>query len=278
MKLGIVSNCWQVQLEQLIPLEDLIDQARQAGYFIIELRQGSLGSFESPDGFPLCDRLAELPRRFPDVHFNLAMAVGFLNPRLPVDEQTLAAGIAGARALSGTFFPHLRFVDLTTAAADFPQIDARELAISLLNLAMPFVEKGGCLSVENAREPWALLVEAIRRAHNDRPALIDHLKICYDPTNLLMAADAPQASVATESLRADELSMVHFKQRQAGPVMTTVGDGIIDWSAQIAAINKIGYNGPGLFEIAPAVDVWENLSASRRYLENLDLPLDDSPE
>ena len=99
MRPGIVSNCWQVQLDRRVPLEDLIGQARHAGYFTVELRQGSLGSFESNGGLPLCDRLAELPRRFPDVRFNPAMAVGFLDPHLPIDAQTRAAGIDAAHRL-----------------------------------------------------------------------------------------------------------------------------------------------------------------------------------
>jgi len=266
MKLGIVSNCWKVLLERGVPLEELIAQATESGYRVIELRQGALGGFEDEDSRPLPEKLCELPSRFADVQFNLAVEMPFLDPAVPLESIRFEEALTGARALSGDFPPHLRLVDLTTPAERFEMISQDDLADTLIQGAGRLANLKGCLSVEHAREPWSLLYGALSHARRLRPEFASHLKLCYDPVNLLMTADAPDPSAVTNALTAGELSMFHFKQRREGTPLTTVGDGEIDWSAQAAAIHKIHYNGPGLFEIAPHEDVWKHLEKSRCYL------------
>jgi sugar phosphate isomerase/epimerase len=266
MKLGIVSNCWKVLLDGGTPLEELIARGCELGYRVIELRQGALGAFEDARGRPLPELLSQLPRQFDDVQFNLAVEMPFLDPAATVDPVRWDEAFTGAQALSGRFPPHLRLVDLTTGPDRFEEIAAEDLAASLILGAEALAEANGCLSVEHAREPWKLLHGALSHARRSRPDLAPHLKLCYDPVNLLMTADAPDPTAVTQSLTADELSMVHFKQRRSGTPLPTVAEGEIDWTAQAAAIRSLDYSGPGLFEIAPHEDVWNHLEESRRYL------------
>ena len=80
MILGIVSNCWRLQLAAGVPLESLVKKAAREGYRAIEFRQGCLGEFETATEFLAeCHaRYAELPPQFPDVRFNIAARVSFL--------------------------------------------------------------------------------------------------------------------------------------------------------------------------------------------------------
>ena len=45
--LGIVSNCWKIQLDRGQTLDVLIEQAVRQGLRAVELRQGCLGEYES---------------------------------------------------------------------------------------------------------------------------------------------------------------------------------------------------------------------------------------
>jgi len=72
----------------------------------------------------------------------------------------------------------------------------------------------------------------------------------------------------TRTLRAADLSMVHFKQRASGKFLNSVCDGDIGWRAQLEALAEIGFSGPALFEIESTADIWHCLDTSRQYLES----------
>ena len=55
----------------------------------------------------------------------------------------------------------------------------------------------------------------------------------------------------------------------AGTLLPGVCDGELDWAAQLAELQAIGYDGPALFEVAPHERIWENLEESRAYLQGL---------
>ncbi len=77
--------------------------------------------------------------------------------------------------------------------------------------------------------------------------------------------------------QADELSMVHFKQRRDGRPLAVVADGDIDWWAGVRALRQICYTGPGLFEIESDERIWTALADSRHYLRRLGLEVDGAP-
>lgn len=266
---GIVSNCWQWQLEQGTRLEDLLGQALDRGYLAVELRQTCLGSFEKPDGFvPKASALGCLADRFPEIQFDLALAFPFLGPAGVVEDPLFQAGVEGARALSGRFRPHLRLVDLETTGG---MLRGRETqaAREVARLAESLADTGGWLSLEHARQPWTSFTRVMGEARRLLGSRSDHLRLCYDPVNLLFASDRPDPAEVVRSLDAATLSMVHLKQFHAGELQISIEAGEIDWEAQISGWARHGYKGPALFEVRPDERIWENLDRSRVYLESL---------
>jgi sugar phosphate isomerase/epimerase len=96
------------------------------------------------------------------------------------------------------------------------------------------------------------------------------LGLCYDPCNLLNAADRPDPQAETGRRRAEEIALFHYKQSREDAAAPDVGPGDIDWPAQRDALRRIGYTGPRLFEIPAGPDIWDRLERSRHYLEELE--------
>ncbi len=265
---GIVSNCWQRQLGQGVALEDLLSQALDRGYRAIELRQTCLGSFEEREGFvPKVAALGRLADRFQEIRFDLALAFPFLGPGGVVEDPLFQSGVDAARALSGRFHPHLRLVDLATTGE---MLKGREpqVAHQVARLAEPLADAGGWLSLEHSKQPWTRFTRVMGEAHHLLGSRSDHLRLCYDPVNLLFAPDRPDPSQVVRSLDGSNLSMVHLKQFQAGELQTSIEDGEIDWEAQITGLARHGYDGPALFEVRSDETIWRNLDRSRAYLES----------
>jgi sugar phosphate isomerase/epimerase len=265
---GIVSNCWRVQLEAGKTLDELLAKAEEHGYGHIELRQGCLGAYERIEvegALPEVDALARLPASFPRLRFNLALALPFLGAEMGPETPLFQAGVRGAVALAGAGTAHLRLVDTETAAEAVTPTEETRIAPRLAGLASTCADRGAVLSVENARQPWAALRRIVARARQALGSSASALGFCYDPCNLLSAADRPDPQRETAHLRADEIALFHLKQSRSGTLLPAVEPGEIDWPAQLTALRRIGYVGPRLFEIAPGPDVWEQLARSRRY-------------
>lgn len=270
MRIGIVSNCWKVQLDEGTGLDDLVEEAWDRGYGAIELRQGCVGRFErGADFLPDATALSVLPQRVPDVQFDVAIAVPFLSPGLSPDDPLLRTGLKAADAVSGGFRPHLRLVDTFTASP--PDASADQLAQALVPWADYLTDRGGWLSLEHARQPWQLFRGVFDRLRDLLGPNGNHVRLCYDPVNLLFASDRPRPEQVTESLHAADLSMVHLKQAVGSEILSQVTDGAIDWSMQLGLLRTAGFQGPFLFEIAPDRNIWSNLDASWQYLAGLGL-------
>jgi sugar phosphate isomerase/epimerase len=139
----------------------------------------------------------------------------------------------------------------------------------LAALAAACNARGALLSVENARQPWSALRHILGRARERLGRGSGALGLCYDPCNLLNAADRPDPGAETARLRADEIVLFHLKQARAGSLLSVLGPGEIDWPAQWAALRRMGYAGPRLFEIPAGREIWERLEQSRRYLDDI---------
>lgn len=268
MILGIVTNCFQHQLQAGASLVDLIAEAERRGYRAVELRQGSLGEFETTDGLPDANSLTELPRRFPNVRFNVAMQFPFLGAGCDPHAPVFSTGKWAAEAVAGEAPPHLRLVDLTTTDEEFEDNDPLELANRLEILIDAMAEIDGVLSIENGPQRWDVFKRVFDAAREKTGPDAHRLMLCYDPCNLLARDDNPEPAEATISLSGDDLSMIHFKQRSGGVVQPAVGDGDVNWSTQQAALEEIGYAGPALFEVASGAQLWEALERSEAYLRD----------
>jgi sugar phosphate isomerase/epimerase len=263
MILGIVSNCWKVQLDNGTDIDALIEEAHTRGYRHVELRQTCLGKYENKDGnVPDAQALAQLREKFPEMGFNIAVALPFMRGELNPESPLFAAGLEAAVALNSEK-PHLRLVDPFTD--EVPKFES--VCASLAELGWACVARKGTLSVENARQAWRALREVVALARERMREAATQLKFCYDPCNLLNAPDKPDPQLVTQQMLSANLGIFHFKQSKRGRMLLTVADGDVDWNAQIATLKRKGYSGPALFEIPPHKDIWRNLQKSRAYVE-----------
>jgi len=279
---GIVSNCWRVQLDAGVPLDDLLAEASGRDYRAVELRQTCLGLYETQDDhLPIAERLQDLPSRFPGIRFNIAIDVPFLTAPFDRHDSVFVTGCRAAEALAGESDPHLRLVDLSTSAEEIDRSDAEQIGASVVNLVEALMEIDGVLSIEQSRQAW----DPFRRVWDTARSLLgtnaDRLRLCYDPCNLLLSdrmisGHEIDPNQVTASLSAEAISMVHLKQRRGGQVCTDVRVGEIDWPQQIAIFRQIGFDGPALFEVAPHQSVWESLQESIDSLRQQGLDLSNS--
>lgn len=263
---GIVSNCWQDQLAGGAGLVDLVSEAVVRGYNVIELRQGNLGSFESSDKFiPRTERLTELPEKFPEVRFNIALSVPFLAPLKSEHEELVAAGARAAAAVAGKYQSHLRLVDLKSSF----EFDVLVATQNLVRLARSMDKCGVMLSVEHSVQQWGSFLEAFRLARQGLGDAQNCLQLCFDPCNLALFEPAVDLIAALRALSPGEISMVHFKQCSQNAVLPVLAPGDVDFAAVFSALNDINYSGPTLFEVAPSADIWQMLDTSQQFLAEI---------
>lgn len=262
LSLGLVSNCWKVQLDSGMPLDSLISESVRRGLKVIELRQGSLGDYETEQVFvPRADRLSELARRFPDARFNVALSQPCLGGELRREDSLFLAGRSAASALVNGQRPHLRLVDLQTPAGQCSDSSVEAAARGLVELTEAMIEVEGVLSIEHARQPWPWFDSVMNAAWQRLGEQCCRLRLCFDPCNLLLTERIEDVANIVESVRPEDVSMIHVKQRKDGQVQSTLGDGDLDWPRLWETLRRRGHAGPVLFEIAPHVDVWANLES-----------------
>ena len=258
--LGLVSNCWRVQLGNGIPLGTLIAEAVRRKLTVIELRQGSLGEFESgSNNVPDAVRLANLVREFPEVQFNVAVAGPYLSGSVSRSEALFAAGREAAMVVANGHSPHLRLVDLQTRPEQCLESSIESAARGLVELTEAMIAVEGVLSIEHARQPWPWfdsVMHAARRRLGERNS---RLRLCFDPCNLLLTEPAENVAGIVESVEPKDVSMIHVKQRRDGQAQPDVGDGDLDWTKLLETLRRRGHSGPVLLEIAPHAEVWSNL-------------------
>ncbi len=261
--LGLVSNCWKVQLDSGSGLDSLIAEAVQRELTVIELRQGSLGEYEAgPNCVPQADRLSELIRRFPQVLFNVALSLPCLSGELSREESLFLAGRSAAMALANGQPPHLRLVDLQTRPEQCLESSVEAAARGLVELTEAMIEVEGFLSIEHSRQPWPWFDSVMNAARRRLGKRGSRLRLCFDPCNLLLTERAEEVAGIVELVQPKAVSMIHVKQRKNGQVQPHVGDGDLDWPRLLGTLRLRGHVGPVLFEIAPHVDVWANLESA----------------
>jgi len=270
MRLGLVSNVWNVQLARGEGLGDLISAAAERGYRVVELRQKSLGRYESPvDALPDVAALGALAARFPGLHFVAAYEVPFLDPDTTPDDPCFAAAAALARAVANGRQPHVRLVDLRTLPEQAADWGAAASGRAIARLTRALAAGGGILSVENSRQPWPLLAAAIDAARAELGTAGRRLRVCFDPCNFAATGDPTDPATVYAALTPEQVGMLHFKQRRAGKLEVTVGEGEVDWPRLVPLIVARRLFRQGLFEMASDLHLWEHLEHSSSYLRRL---------
>ena len=257
---GLVSNCWKVQLDSGIGLDSLITEAVRRSLTVIELRQGSLGEYESvATCVPQADQLADLARRFPGVLFNIALSVPCLSGELSRNDSLFLAGRAAALAMANEESPHLRLVDLQTRPDQCSETSIEAASHGIVELTQAMIDVDGILSIEHSRQPWPWFDSVMQAARRLLGEQRSRLRLCFDPCNLLLTERAEDVADIVKSVRPEDVSMIHIKQRRDGQVESDVGDGDLDWPRLLESLRHRGHSAPVLFEVAPHVDVWANL-------------------
>jgi sugar phosphate isomerase/epimerase len=270
MIFGAISNSWRQQLAGQ-DLADLVKQAQDQGSKHIELRQTCLGAYEQGEGRdwrPVWPRMQSLVDGFPQLTFDLAMAMPCLSQRIDPRGGYFQAALEGARTVGGSS-PHLRTVDPSA----FDQVwekaeDIPETALGLVELTREAARQGVILSMENSAQPirsMALLVTEIRSRLPEAEGKF--LGLCPDPTNQLRRFPDTDPLAELEELPLDMIKIVHFKQARDGKAHPTVDTGDLDCISMLRVLEDKGYQGPAIMEIPPHEDVFDNLSASFSYLE-----------
>ena len=272
MIFGAITNSWRLQLEQgdLLPL---VQEAQSRNSKHVELRQTCLGSCETgkdQDWRPVLPELQSLVEKFPDLSFDLAMALPCLTQRVdPMGEQFQAA-LEGAKVV-GRSQPHLRLVDPTPAESVWESADDIPAeAMGLAHLAREAARQGVIVSVENSGQPIRSMALLINRARAEMPeSERAFLGLCPDPTNQLRRFPGSDPLAELEALPVDMIKIIHFKQAgNLGP-HPTVDDGDLDCQKMIQLLERKGYQGAAIMEIPSHEDVLDNLSASFNYLQGL---------
>lgn len=269
MRLGLVSNVWDVQLAAGEDLADLVAAAAQRGFRVFELRQKSLGGHESAEHLPDVDALAVLARRFPGLRFIAAYEVPFLHPATGPDHPCFEAAVRLARAVAPGRQPHVRLVDLSTTAEALAAAGPAAAGQTIARLTAALADDDALLSVENARQPWPLLAASVAAAHTALGAASGRLRICVDPCNFAVTGELAGAAAALASLAPEEVGMLHFKQCRNGQLQPVVAAGDVDWPRLVPLIVARRLLRQGLFETASHPRLWPNLQQSSAYLRSL---------
>ena len=270
MIFGAISNSWRLQLEAQ-DLGDLVQQAQGHGAHHVELRQTCLGSYESGEGMewrPVMSRLQELVDRFPNLTFDLAMALPSITQEIDPQGELFQSALAAAKLVGGSS-PHLRTVDSGAfdKAWETPS-DIPESAYGLVGLAEEAARQGVILSLENSGQPigsMALLIDQVRARLS--PEAAQGLGLCPDPTNQLRRFPETNPLGDLDSLPLDMIKIVHFKQARDGNAHPTVDTGDLDCLEMQRVLENKGYQGQAIMEIPPAHQVFENLAHSFAFLE-----------
>ena len=270
MRLGLVSNVWSAQLAAGADLADLVAAAAERGYRVIELRQKSLGGYESaPDNLPDVAALGALARRFPGMRFVAAYEVPFLHPDTGPHHRYFEAAVGVARAVAPDRQPHVRLVDLSTTAEQLAACGPEAAGHTIARLSAALADDDTLLSVENAWQPWPLLAAAITAARTELGAAAGRLRICFDPCNFASIQEPTDAAAVLDSLAPEQVGMLHFKQRRNGRLDPAVGAGDVDWPRLVPVIVARRLFGQALFEMAGHERLWHNLERSNAYLQRL---------
>ncbi|MCH7738016.1 MAG: sugar phosphate isomerase/epimerase [Chloroflexi bacterium] len=271
MIFGAITNSWREQLPSRTVME-LVGVAAEKGAKHIELRQTCLGECEDgagEDWRPNLDKLQEVVEAYPNLTFDLAMALPCLTQRVDPAGEMFQAALAGAKLVGGAQ-PHLRVVDPSPLDGPWESpSDIPEEALGLADLATEAARQGVIMSMENSSLPirnMAMLVEQVRSMVPESAG--QGLGLCPDPTNQLRRFPDSDPLAELDALPLDMIKIVHFKQMRNGETVSRVDEGDLDCHRMRDILDAKGYAGAAIMEIPSDAAVFDNLEASFQYLDS----------
>ena len=269
MKFGAITNSWRQHLSNQ-DLSSLVQEAESRGAKHIELRQTCLGDCETGEGEdwrPVLANLKTLVDTYPNLDFNLAMALPCLTQQASATSEQFQAALETAKLINPEA-PHLRIVDPVRFDSAWEEAkDIPQEAMALTDLTHEAARQGITFSIENSGQPIrsiALLITEIRSQLSDSEG--QYLGICADAPNQLRGYPDSDPVGELEAMPLNAIKIVHFKQARGGEAIPTVDVGDADCVSMIRMLKKKGYDGPAIMEIPPHEQVFDNLTSSFAFL------------
>lgn len=269
MIFGAITNSWRQHLESH-DLYSLVKEAESRGAKHIELRQTCLGDCETGEGTewrPVAANLQALVDAYPNLDFNLAMALPCLSQEIDASGEQFQAALAAAKIVNPEA-PHLRLVDPARFESAWENADdIPKEAMTLVDLTREAASQGVTFSMENSGQPirsMALLINGVRSRLSDEEG--QRFGLCADATNQLRGYPDSDPVGELAELSLDMIKIVHFKQARGGEAIPTVDVGDADCSRMLKVLQDKGYNGPAIMEIPSHEKVFDNLTASFSFL------------
>ena len=296
-KIGVVTNCWAKVMENGMKFEELVSQFAEDGFRQLEIRDGDylqeseFGDFirqiqdamaryedsqwrqicdaihESAnwtnmvkaEDRPLWDRVYDFFQMTKDVVFSYAMAHPWLGRPESIDKDD--ARILDSLKLAYLLCPRnarLRLVDLETIA----ELDRDAPAANLKRYGALLPDYPVILAVENAKRSAIEILEF---------AIQGNAKLAYDEANIYQldgtTLNPPDAFWKT--IKKADLISVHLKQKTTVGVLSTVGDGFVDFRSLFNYLREIKYDGDCLFENVSSEQPLMDAIQSRGFINDL---------
>ena len=293
-RLGIITNCWEVALENGERFEDLVTRFCRQGFNEIEIRDGEYLRRSPLGGFiadiekamthynpgvwwTICDHLHRdgdwsrlileedralmdeadaFIKASTDAVFSYAMSFQWLERSQDesADDYQITNAVKLAYLLN-PLQPRLRLVSLDP-------VEGIDTAIAVSNLKHYKTLVPDCpvtLVVENALYPAQDILDLAQRAG---------VLLAYDEANNYLN-DGSILNTPEEfwqAVRIEDLASVHLKQKTNRGVSTRLEDGFVDLCAIVDRLRVETYSHDILFENAPSDDPLEDAIQSRNYL------------
>ena len=269
MIIGAITNSWREHIPHT-DMARMVERVRNRGAAHIELRQTCLGQYEQgagDDWRPDIAGLEKLSRTFPTMSFNLAAGYPCLTREQDPKEPVFQACLETAKRINPVT-PRLRLVDTTRSEGfwEKPE-DIPATALGVAALVREAASQGVQLFLENGPQPirsMALLVQEVRNSLNPEEA--SYFGLCLDPINSLRTDPDSDPVTELEAAPDDYIFMMHFKQTRSGEAYPSVGDGDLDYSRLLKALESKGYDGLAVLEIPSEEAVFDNFRESVEYL------------
>ena len=296
-KLGIVTNIWAKEIEDGARFSDLMVEFGENGFKDMEVREGdylrysefgqlidrledAMLTYTDSEFKTICDTIWDSLRAQKDYDLNytkhpelfnevavftrkaidLTLSYAMSHPWLsePDDFEMDTQQIVIAKKLAYMLCPsgaRLRLVDLDTEG----EIDENAAITNIRRYISVLPDYPMIFAVENARQSASLTLKL---------AVAGGAKLTYDETNTYRP-DGTTLNTPGEfwgSVKMDDLTSVHFKQKTEKGVLSEVGDGYVDFRAIKKHLKSGNYAGDLLLENTATKHSLIDAINSREYL------------
>lgn len=296
-KLGIVTNIWSEEMNNGARFDDLMVEFGENGFRDMEVREGDY--LRNSEFGNLIERLEDVIPDYTDTEFKVICDTLWLNNTTSdvfdtkatrhielfkevVDFVNKADGLTLSYAMSHPWLSNLddyeadtqqivvakklayllcpsrarlRLVDLDTEG----EIDENVAIANLKRYVSLLPDYPMIFAIENARQSAVLTLDLAVRGN---------AKLTYDETNTyhIDGTTVNHPESFWDKVKKDDLTSVHFKQKNETGVLSNVGEGYVDFKSIKQRLVSMNYTGDLLLENAPTQYSLKDAIESREYL------------